>query len=43
MTNNDDITTEEMLKTLLAKSDTPDQKLTNMANNTFIPCWVTVN
>ena len=43
MTNNEDITTEEMLKTLLAKSDALDQKLTNMGNNTFIPCWTTVN
>ena len=37
MTNNDDIT-EEMLKPLSAKSDAPYRKLTNMDNNTFIPC-----
>ena len=33
MTNNEDITTAEMLKTLLSKSDALDQKLTNMENN----------
>ena len=43
MTNNEDITTEEMLKILLAKSDALDQKLTNIDNKTFIPCWATMN
>ena len=33
MTNNEDITTAEMLKTHFSKSDTLDQKLTNMENN----------
>ena len=33
MANNEDKTTSEMLKTLLAKSDALDQKITNMDNN----------
>ena len=33
MTNNEDTTTAEMLKTLLSKSDALDQKLANMENN----------
>ena len=33
MANNEDRTTTEMLKTLLATSDALDEKLTNMDNN----------
>ena len=42
MANNEDIINTEMLEALLAKSDALNHKLTNMENNTAIPCWTTM-